>query len=76
MADHIFDMIRAKDVQKVRYNKHSGAVEADFTRKEKNTIHVGLKHLVSQKRLVLRTVIQIQANPKYTRYSKALEKYI
>ncbi len=76
MADHIFDLIRAKDVHKVRFNKHAAAVDADYTWKEKNTIHVGLKNSIGQKRLALRTVIQIKENSKYTRYTKALEAYI
>jgi hypothetical protein len=35
-----------------------------------------LKNSIGQKRLALRTVIQIKENSKYTRYTKALEAYI
>ena len=50
-------------------------VDADYTKTEKDTICVGLKNLVASKRVTLRTVQAIQENPKYTRYTKALERY-
>jgi len=75
-GDFLFDMIRAKDVQQVRYDKRSPPEECDFTKKERDTLYVGLKNMITAKRSALRVLLQIKENPKYTRYMKAQDLYI
>lgn len=76
MGEQLFDAIRAKDVQQVRYEKKSPPEDADYTRKERDIIAVGLRNMVAKRRTVLRQLMSIKDNPKYTRYTKAQEAFI
>ena len=51
--------------------KRSEPEESDYTKKERDTLYVGLKNMISSKRSALRVLLQIKDNPKYTRYIKA-----
>lgn len=53
----------------------SGQAPADFTKRERETIYVGLKAAVSPLRVALRTVVAIQENPKYSKNKQALTDY-
>lgn len=76
MGEQIFDTIRAKDVQQVRFEKKGPAQDADYTKRERDTIAVGLRNMIAQRRMCLRQLVAIKDNPKYTRYTKAQEVFI
>ena len=48
---------------------------ADFTKPEKNLVHVGFKTVLSAKRVTVRTLNAIAENPKYTRYDRRIKLY-
>ena len=47
VSDFLFDMIRAKEVQQVRYDTRSPPEDSDYTKKERDTLYVGLKNMIS-----------------------------
>lgn len=75
-GEFLFDLIRAKELQQVRYEARSPPEDSDYTKRERDTLYVGLKNLITQKRSSLRVLLQIKEHPKYTRYMKSQEVYI
>ena len=49
--------------------------DADFTTEERNLLSVGFKNLIGANRTAIRTIGAIEQNPKYQKYSGALEAY-
>ena len=47
MVEYIVDMFRKKDLQKVRIEGSKQPVAADYTKAERNLIHVGFKGVLS-----------------------------
>lgn len=60
----------------MRYEKKAPAEAADYTKKERDVLAVGLRNMVARRRMVLRQLVSIKENPKYTRYTKAQEAFI
>ena len=75
VVEFLIDMIRAKDKQTVR--SHAGELPhpADYTKAERNTVCVGFKNFIAQKRATIRICEAIAENPKYTRYRLVLDAY-
>ena len=48
---------------------------ADYTKAERNLVHVGFKNIISAKRVIVRTLDAISENPKYTRYDRRVKEY-
>jgi len=53
----------------------SGKYPADYTRRERDTIYVGFKNSVSPLRVSLRLINSLLENPKYGKFSGALNKF-
>ena len=70
-------MIKEKDKQQVRTYTSEGeeVVPADYTKTERNTICVGFKLLIAQRRAAIRVTEAVVENPKYTKYRKPLFAY-
>lgn len=49
--------------------------DSDFSSEERNLLSVGFKNLIGANRTAIRTIAAIEQNPKYTKYSGALETY-
>jgi len=47
----------------------------DFTVDERNLLSVGFKNLIGSQRGAIRTIGAIEQNPKYTKFSDALQTY-
>ena len=47
----------------------------DFTVDERNLLSVGFKNLIGSQRGAIRTIGAIEQNPKYTKFSEALQTY-
>ena len=47
----------------------------DFTVDERNLLSVGFKNLIGSQRGAIRTIGAIEQNPKYTKFSDALQNY-
>mmetsp|Transcript_2280 Transcript_2280/g.3106 ORF Transcript_2280/g.3106 Transcript_2280/m.3106 type:complete len:116 (+) Transcript_2280:758-1105(+) len=48
---------------------------ADFTRAERNLVHVSLKKVIGLKRVMLRVIQSVLENPKYARFRKVVIEY-
>ena len=53
----------------------TGKYPADYTRRERDTIYIGFKNSVSPLRVSLRLINSLLENPKYGKYTGALNKY-
>lgn len=49
--------------------------DSDFTTEERNLLSVGFKNLIGANRTAIRTIGAIEQNPKYQKFSGALETY-
>ena len=76
MNEYIVDLFRKKDQQKVRVQGVKQPINADYTKAERNLIHVGFKNILAQKRVTIRTLHAIAENPKYTRYDRRIKQYM
>jgi len=47
----------------------------DFSVEERNLLSVGFKNLIGGKRTAIRTISAIEQNPKYSKFSGALQDY-
>jgi 14-3-3 protein epsilon len=47
----------------------------DFSVEERNLLSVGFKNLIGGKRTAIRTISAIEQNPKYAKFSNALQEY-
>jgi 14-3-3 protein epsilon len=52
-----------------------GSKDADFTTEERNLLSVGFKNLIGANRTAIRTIGAIEQNPKYQKFSAALDNY-
>jgi hypothetical protein len=72
----MFDAIQRKEVHCIRdLTVPAGKYPADFTKRERDTIYVGFKNAVSPLRVSLRLILALLENPKYGKYSSALNLY-
>lgn len=76
MSECAFELIKAKNVHEIRYDKAGESQKADYTKRERDTLYVSFKNLLSSKRVALRACLAIKENPKYTRFLKALDFFI
>lgn len=53
----------------------AGKYPADYTKRERDTIYIGLKNTISPIRVSLRLVNSLLDNPKYGKYAGALNKF-
>lgn len=51
----------------------SGKYHADFSKRERDTIYVGLKNSVSPLRVTLRLLTAIADNPKYNKFKESIK---
>lgn len=78
MVEYIVEMMRMKDQQQVQlkeFGERQKPVPADYTKAERNLVHVGFKTVLGPKRVAVRTISAILENPKYNRYSKKIAAY-
>ena len=50
-------------------------VVADYTKVERNLVHVCFKNVIGPKRVLVRTLDAIMENPKYNKYTKRMKAY-
>jgi len=75
MIEYIIDLFRKKDKQNVKVEGAAKPMPADYTKAERNLVHVGFKNIISAKRVIVRTLDAISENPKYTRYERRVKEY-
>jgi len=72
----MFDAIQRKETHCIKdLTVPAGKYPADFTKRERDTIYVGFKNSVSPLRTSLRLINALLDNPKYGKYTAALNKY-
>lgn len=52
----------------------TGKYHADFSKRERDTIYVGMKNSISPLRVSLRLILAISDNPKYNKFTPLLKK--
>lgn len=76
MLQFLFQAIERKENHFIPVpGKRDGKVLADYTKRERETIYVGCKKSISKFRVNLRTISAILDNPKYSKFSLALNRY-
>jgi|688.fasta_scaffold614554_1 hypothetical protein len=70
MIQFLFEAIERKEKHFVPVDgKKDSKTSADYTKRERETIYVGIKKAISPLRITLRTLSAISDNPKYSKFS-------
>jgi len=74
--EFMIDVLQRKELHFIKdLSVPSGKYPADFTKRERDTIYVGFKNSVSPLRVNLRLLNALLDNPKYGKFTNAINKF-
>ena len=75
MCEFLMQAVQKKELHHIADpNAPKGQYLADYSKRERDTIYVGMKNAVSPLRVTLRLISAISDNPKYNKFNPMLQK--